>query len=118
MSRRRILSVTTADCIFQTFTSGGPGGQHQNRSQTGVRYIHKESGARGESRDERSQLQNRKLAWRRMAESKEFQLWLRITLGQEMAREAEVERMPRGDFKFEVRRQGRWVQVDEASIRE
>ena len=60
--RQRILSVTAADCIFQTFTSGGPGGQHQNRSKTGCRYIHPASGARGEARDERSQWQNRKLA--------------------------------------------------------
>lgn len=55
-----------------------------------------------------------------MAESKEFQLWLRraLGLGQEMAREAEVERMSHEELKFEIRRQGRWVQVDEASIRE
>lgn len=74
MSKHKVLSVTAADCELQTFTSGGPGGQHQNRSQTGVRFIHRASGARGEARDERSQLQNKKLAWRRMAESKGFQL--------------------------------------------
>lgn len=74
MTKHKVLSVTVADCELQTFTSGGPGGQHQNRSQTGVRFIHHASGARGEARDERSQLQNKKLAWRRMAESKEFQL--------------------------------------------
>ena len=72
--RRKVLSVTAADCEFQTFTSGGPGGQHQNRSKTGVRYIHHPSGARGEARDERSQLQNRRLAFRRLVESPAFQL--------------------------------------------
>lgn len=60
--RQRILSVTAADCEFQTFRSGGNGGQNQNKRNTGCRYIHRESGARGEARDERTQWQNRKLA--------------------------------------------------------
>ncbi len=109
------MSVTMADCELQTFTSGGPGGQHQNRSQTGVRIIHKASGARGEARDERSQAQNKKLAWRRMAESPKFQLWLRRELGQEMVRESELQ-IPAHDVKVEARQQGRWTQVDETVL--
>lgn len=35
--RKRVLSVTPADCILQTFRSGGPGGQNQNKRDTGVR---------------------------------------------------------------------------------
>lgn len=72
--RRRILSVTIADCDVQTFKSGGPGGQNQNKRDTGVRIVHRASGARGEARDERSQWQNKKLAWKRMYESPAFQL--------------------------------------------
>lgn len=60
--RVRILSVTMDDCELQTFSAGGPGGQRQNHVQTGVRIIHRASGARGEARDERSQLANKKLA--------------------------------------------------------
>ena len=60
--RHRILSVTPADCELQTFRSGGSGGQNQNKRDTGVRWIHPPSGARGEARDERSQLQNKRLA--------------------------------------------------------
>jgi protein subunit release factor B len=116
MERQKILSVTAADCELQTFRSGGSGGQNQNKRDTGVRWIHRESGARGEARDERSQLQNKKLAWRRMFEDPRFQLWMRRTLGQEMAREAELARIPRQDLRFEVRCQGRWVQVDEMSL--
>lgn len=62
MSKQKILSVTMADCDLQTFSAGGPGGQRQNHVQTGVRIIHRASGARGESREERSQWQNKKLA--------------------------------------------------------
>jgi protein subunit release factor B len=72
--RTRILSVTIADCDVQTFRAGGSGGQNQNKRDTGVRIIHRASGARGEARDERSQLQNKRLAWKRMAASPQFQL--------------------------------------------
>ena len=74
MTRTRILSVTIHDCEVQTFRSGGKGGQNQNKRDTGVRVIHHPSGARGESREERSQLQNKKLAFRRMVDSAAFRL--------------------------------------------
>ena len=62
---------------MQTFCSGGPGGQHQNAKQTGVRIIHKDSGARGESRTERSQKMNRKKAFARLVKSSAFMNWHR-----------------------------------------
>ena len=59
---------------MQHFRSGGKGGQNQNKRDTGTRVIHHPSGARGESREERSQLQNKRAAFKRMVESKAFQL--------------------------------------------
>ena len=43
------IEVNEKELIMQTFCSGGPGGQHQNKTQSGVRLIHK-SGVRAESR--------------------------------------------------------------------
>lgn len=60
--KQLMFSVTLADCDMQTFRAGGKGGQNQNKRDTGVRIIHRASGARGEARDERSQLQNKRLA--------------------------------------------------------
>jgi peptide chain release factor 2 len=51
------IEVKEAELEMQTFCSGGPGGQHQNKTQSGVRLIHK-SGVRAESRTERSQHKN------------------------------------------------------------
>jgi len=51
------IDVKESDLEMQTFCSGGPGGQHQNKTQSGVRLIHK-SGVRAESRTERSQHKN------------------------------------------------------------
>ena len=46
------IEVNEKELEMQTFCSGGPGGQHQNKTQSGVRLIHK-SGVRAESRTER-----------------------------------------------------------------
>jgi peptide chain release factor 2 len=52
------IEVRDVDLELQTFTSGGPGGQHQNKTQSGVRLIHKPTNVRAESRTERSQHKN------------------------------------------------------------
>jgi protein subunit release factor B len=72
--REKILSVTLKDCRVDYFRAGGPGGQKQNKTSSGVRITHPPSGAVGEARDQRSQLQNKKAAFRRMAESDKFKL--------------------------------------------
>lgn len=75
-SREHMLRITIKDCDVQTFRSGGKGGQNQNKRDTGVRVIHRPSGAVGESREERSQLQNKRKAFRKMAESLAFRKWV------------------------------------------
>lgn len=52
------IEVKDIDLEVQTFCSGGPGGQHQNKTQSGVRIIHKPTNVRAESRTERSQHKN------------------------------------------------------------
>jgi peptide chain release factor 2 len=54
------VEVNENALTMQTFCSGGPGGQHQNKTQSGVRLIYNYKGqeVRGESRTERSQPKN------------------------------------------------------------
>jgi protein subunit release factor B len=108
-----VLSVTLADCRVDTFRSGGKGGQNQNKRETGVRITHPPSGAVGESREERSQLQNKRIAFRRMAESMKFSLWLKRQLGQEDLIRAQVERdMWPVNLKTELRGEdGKWAET-------
>lgn len=70
------MRITIKDCDVETFHAGGPGGQNQNVRDTGVRIKHPPSGAVGESREARGQLENKKRAWRRMGESKAFIAWV------------------------------------------
>lgn len=79
--REPTFTVTLKDCDVQTFRAGGPGGQNQNKRDTGVRITHRASGARGESRDQRTQASNKVQAFDRMAQSKEFARWVSAQLG-------------------------------------
>ncbi len=55
-----------AECRVETFSAGGPGGQHQNRSETGVRIVHLPTGVRATARESRSQHRNRARALERL----------------------------------------------------
>jgi peptide chain release factor 2 len=52
------IEIRPDDLERQTFRSGGPGGQHQNKTESGVRFIHIPTGIAAESRTERSQHKN------------------------------------------------------------
>lgn len=70
-----LFSLTKKDFEIQTFCTGGPGGQHKNAKQNGVRIIHTASGARAEHRDGRDQARNKEEAFRKLAETKVFKAW-------------------------------------------
>lgn len=54
------------ECRVETFRAGGPGGQHQNKTETGVRLVHIPTGIRVTAREERSQHRNRTKALERL----------------------------------------------------
>lgn len=62
-----------AECRVDTFMSGGKGGQHQNRTESGVRLVHLPSGVVVSSRKERSQHRNKEIALARLRERLEEQ---------------------------------------------
>ena len=106
-----LLSVSIKDCRVDTFRAGGPGGQRQNKVSSGVRIVHEPSGATGECREERSQLQNKKKAFRRMVDDPKFMAWVRMQGGRQAKIEAEVERLMQDRYiRTEVHdEKGRWV---------
>ena len=58
-----------AECRVETFRSGGPGGQHQNKTESGVRLTHLPTGISVSARDSRSQHRNRRTAIVRLREA-------------------------------------------------
>ena len=56
------IDIRPEDLKRDTFRSGGPGGQHQNKTESGVRYTHLPTSIAAESRSERSQHKNDQMA--------------------------------------------------------
>lgn len=112
-----LFSVTINDCRVETFRSGGPGGQHQNKTESAVRITHVPSGAVGESREMKSQLMNKQRAFGRMAASEKFQRWARIETARRSGKpsiETQVKQsLSHQNLRIDVRDENeRWITDD------
>lgn len=58
--------IRACDVTFETFRAGGPGGQHQNTTDSAVRATHMPTGLSAVAREERSQHRNKALALERL----------------------------------------------------
>jgi protein subunit release factor B len=84
MKKEFVFAITKEDFDIDTFRSGGKGGQNQNKVESGARLTHRASGAVGESREERSQLQNKRIAFKRCIETPKFKAWFKIESAKRM----------------------------------
>jgi len=118
-----LFTVTAADCDW-TYTRGsGPGGQKRNKTSTKVTCVHRASGATGTSDLTRSQHQNKSIAFRQMAESKEFKTWHRMETARVLGRLNDIDEridrtMREHNLRIEGRVDGKWVPVEEAPFEE
>jgi protein subunit release factor A len=117
MSDKQLLfSLTKKDFKIEYFCAGGNGGQNMQKNATACRITHQDSNAVGISRDERSQLQNKKKALERCVDSPEFKNWHKIEVARRLGKfadiEKEVEEWMKPDYiKVEViDEDGKWVE--------
>jgi peptide chain release factor len=60
------IAIRKQDVHVQYFKASGPGGQHRNKVETGVRLTDSQTGIVVSATNSRSQTQNKKLAWQRL----------------------------------------------------
>lgn len=62
------LEIKRTDVRFEAFRAGGPGGQHQNKTDSAIRATHGPTGLSVVSRSQRSQHRNKEMALVRLAD--------------------------------------------------
>ncbi len=60
------IDINKADLKVDTFRASGAGGQHVNKTESGVRFTHLPTGIVAESTEARSQIKNREIAMARL----------------------------------------------------
>lgn len=113
-NKEPFFSITAKDCEWSYTKGTGAGGQKRNKTSSAVHCIHKASGAHGYSESSRSQLDNRKEAFRKMAETDKFKKWIHIEYMKRTGEHYEVERQIQASLnrvKVEVKIDGKWTEV-------
>jgi protein subunit release factor B len=112
-AKEPLFSVTKKDLRIDTFRAGGKGGSNQNKRETGVRITHPASGAVAESRQYRTQEENKRSAFRKLTESERFNVWIKTEAAKIMNLsdiQVLVDRMLAPEnLKIEVRSNGQWI---------
>jgi hypothetical protein len=116
LSREKLFSVTKDDLKIDTYRASGPGGQNRNKVETAVRITHIASGAIGAASEERSQHQNKIIAFHRLTENPKFKAWIKlrsaeIMLGETIEQKVDKQLLP-GNLKIEeVDEEGIWITI-------
>jgi protein subunit release factor B len=109
-----LFRVTANDCDWTYARGTGPGGQKRNKTETKVRCVHRASGAVGESDETRSQHDNKRIAFRKMAESKEFKVWHKLETAKRLGSLIDINEkvdceMRDLNLRVECRENDKWV---------
>jgi len=118
--KQLLFSVTKNDCEWSYTKGTGAGGQKRNKTSSAVHCHHRPSGAHGYSEASRSQADNKRDAFVKMANTKEFQVWNKMEamrrLGVLSDIDSKVEREMLLNTKLEVRIDGRWMEIKESML--
>ncbi len=114
--RKLLFSVTAKDCDWSFSHGSGNGGQARNKSLSAVHCHHRASGAKTFSQAGRSQEDNKRDAFVKMCNTKEFKAWHQREVWKHLGVLEQIEKavadgMQPENLRMEVRVDGKWVEV-------
>jgi protein subunit release factor B len=114
--KKLLFSVTAKDCEWSYTKGTGAGGQKRNKTSSAVHCMHRPSGARGYSEASRSQADNKRDAFVKMANTVEFRRWNQLEAMKKMGQLEELERKLEEDMKpwnlrYETKVDGVWTET-------
>jgi protein subunit release factor B len=117
--KKLLFSVTAKDCDWSYTRGTGAGGQKRNKTSSAVHCTHRASRAHGYSEATRSQADNKRDAFTKMTETKEFKTWHRMEVMRQTGKLDEMEREVQRQLKkvkLEVKIDGKWTEVSENDL--
>lgn len=116
--KKLLFSLTKKNFVIETMKGCGPGGQHKNTTDSAVRITHPESGASAYSQSERSQLINKKMAFKALINSIKFRNWIKLKIDEidkkQTLEEQVDEMMKEENIKTEYKIDGKWKEIENA----
>jgi protein subunit release factor A len=114
INKTPLVSVRKSDLRIDFYKGTGCGGQKKNKTSNCCRITHLDSGAVGKSEEGRSQRHNRDIAFKRMANTPIFQLWLKRKSHEAIHNEEQIEakvekQMEDSNLRVEHRINGKWI---------
>lgn len=113
--KQLLFSVTASDCEWSYTRGTGSGGQKRNKTSSAVHCSHRPSGAHGYCEESRSQLDNKRTAFQRMSETKEFKRWHEMEVMKRLGIQSQIEERVEREMRrvrVEVKSDGKWIEVD------
>ena len=114
METKPVLTLTASDFTWSYTKGTGAGGQKRNKTSSAVHCKHAPSGAHGYSEASRSQHDNRREAFERCVQTREFKKWLQLETARRTGEADRLEREVQRQLNFikvEVQQGGKWTEV-------
>ncbi len=114
MTNHILFSVTAADCDWSYTKGTGAGGQKRNKTSSAVHCRHRASGAHGYSEASRSQHDNKRDAFIKMAQTARFKEWHRLETMRRNGEMALIESAVQKSLAFvktETKVDGKWTET-------
>lgn len=114
--KQKINILSPKDLDISYYIGSGAGGQNRQKNATGVKLVHRESGAIGQCSETRSREQNKKKAFQNLVNSPKMKLWLNKKMyeirNQETLEEFVDNWMSEKNLKIEGKdEEGKWTRI-------